>query len=171
MTTRPILQIPNDVLRQVAKPVETVNDEIKTLIKDMFDTMYEAPGVGLAAPQIGVLHRVIVMDPSKEDDEPSPIAMVNPEVTWSSEETWVYQEGCLSIPDYYEDVERPVKVRVKYLDENGTAQELEAEELLATIVQHEIDHLDGKLFIDYLSRLKRDRVTKKFQKIAKRAVG
>lgn len=171
MTIRPILHIPNDVLRQVAKPVETVNDEIKTLIKDMFETMYDAPGVGLAAPQIGELHRVIVMDPSKEDDEPNPIAMVNPEITWSSEETWVYQEGCLSIPEYYEDVERPVKVRVKYLDEKGTEQELEAEELLATIVQHEIDHLDGKLFIDYLSRLKRDRVTKKFQKIAKRAAG
>lgn len=171
MTIRPILHIPNDVLRQVAKPVETVNDEIKTLIKDMFETMYDAPGVGLAAPQIGELHRVIVMDPSKEDDEPNPIAMVNPEITWSSEETWVYQEGCLSIPEYYEDVERPVKVRVKYLDEKGAEQELEAEELLATIVQHEIDHLDGKLFIDYLSRLKRDRVTKKFQKIAKRAAG
>ncbi len=171
MTIRPILHIPNDVLRQVAKPVETVNDEIKTLIKDMFETMYDAPGVGLAAPQVGELHRVIVMDPAKEDDEPNPIAMVNPELTWSSEETWVYQEGCLSIPEYYEDVERPVKVRVKYLDEKGTEQELEAEELLATIVQHEIDHLDGKLFIDYLSRLKRDRVTKKFQKIAKRAAG
>lgn len=171
MTIRPILHIPNDVLRQVAKPVETVNDEIKTLIKDMFETMYDAPGVGLAAPQIGELHRVIVMDPAKEDDEPNPIAMVNPEITWSSEETWVYQEGCLSIPEYYEDVERPVKVRVKYLDAKGAEQELEAEELLATIVQHEIDHLDGKLFIDYLSRLKRDRVTKKFQKIAKRAAG
>ncbi|TDQ64267.1 peptide deformylase [Maritalea mobilis] len=171
MTIRPILHIPNDVLRQVAKPVDAVNDEIKTLIKDMFETMYDAPGVGLAAPQIGELHRVIVMDPAKEDDEPNPIAMVNPEITWSSEETWVYQEGCLSIPEYYEDVERPVKVRVKYLDEKGAEQELEAEELLATIVQHEIDHLDGKLFIDYLSRLKRDRVTKKFQKIAKRAAG
>jgi peptide deformylase len=171
MTIRPILHIPNDVLRQVATPVDAVNDEIKTLIKDMFETMYDAPGVGLAAPQIGELHRVIVMDPAKEDDEPNPIAMVNPEITWSSEETWVYQEGCLSIPEYYEDVERPVKVRVKYLDEKGAEQELEAEELLATIVQHEIDHLDGKLFIDYLSRLKRERVTKKFQKIAKRAAG
>jgi peptide deformylase len=171
MTIRPILHIPNDVLRKVATPVETVNDEIKTLIKDMFETMYDAPGVGLAAPQIGELHRVIVMDPSKEEDEPNPIAMVNPEITWSSEETWTYQEGCLSIPEYYEDVERPVKIRVKYLDENGAEQELEAEELLSTVVQHEIDHLDGKLFIDYLSRLKRERVTKKFQKIAKRAAG
>ncbi len=125
MTIRPILHIPNDVLRQVAAPVETVNDEIKTLIKDMFETMYDAPGVGLAAPQIGELHRVIVMDPSKEEDAPDPIAMVNPEIIWASDETWVYQEGCLSIPEYYEDVERPVKVRVKYLDENGAEQELE----------------------------------------------
>ncbi|MCF4097492.1 peptide deformylase [Maritalea mediterranea] len=171
MTIRPILHIPNDVLRKVAAPVDTVNDEIKTLIKDMFDTMYDAPGVGLAAPQIGELHRVIVMDPSKEEEEPNPIAMINPEITWSSEDTWTYQEGCLSIPEYYEDVERPVKVRVKYLDEEGNPQELEAEELLSTIVQHEIDHLDGKLFIDYLSRLKRERVTKKFQKIAKRKAG
>lgn len=171
MTIRPILHIPNGVLRQVATPVETVNAEIKTLIKDMFETMYDAPGVGLAAPQIGELHRVIVMDPSKEEDAPDPIAMVNPEITWASDETWVYQEGCLSIPEYYEDVERPVKIRVKFLNEKGEQQELEAEELLATVVQHEIDHLDGKLFIDYLSRLKRERVTKKFQKIAKRAAG
>jgi len=169
MATRPILHIPSPCLREVAAPVVEINDEIKTLVKDMLDTMYDAPGVGLAAPQIGVMHRVIVMDPAGEEEEPAPLAMINPKITWLSEEFRVHQEGCLSIPEYYEDVERPDLCKVKYLDEEGNSRVLECEGLLSTIVQHEVDHLDGKLFIDYLSRLKRERVTKKFKKIAKRA--
>jgi peptide deformylase len=160
MAIRPILHIPTPCLREVATPVADINDEIKTLIKDMFDTMYDAPGVGLAAPQIGVMHRVIVMDPAGEEDEPAPLAMINPEITWLSEELRVHQEGCLSIPEYYEDVERPDRCKVTYLDEQGERHERECDGLLSTIVQHEVDHLDGKLFIDYLSRLKRERVLK-----------
>lgn len=171
MAIRPILHIPTPCLREVATPVADINDEIKTLIKDMFDTMYDAPGVGLAAPQIGVMHRVIVMDPAGEEDEPAPLAMINPEITWLSEELRVHQEGCLSIPEYYEDVERPDLCKVTYLDEEGERHERTCSGLLSTIVQHEVDHLDGKLFIDYLSRLKRERVLKKFQKLAKRAAG
>ena len=169
MAIRPILHIPTPCLREVAKPVGEITDEIKVLVKDMFETMYDAPGVGLAAPQIGVMHRVIVMDPAGEEEEPRPQAMINPEIIWLSEELRVHQEGCLSIPEYYEDVERPDVCKVKFLDEQGESHELTCEGLLSTIVQHEVDHLDGKLFIDYLSRLKRDRVIKKFQKIAKRA--
>ncbi len=169
MAIRPILHIPTPCLREVAVPVVEINDEIKTLVKDMFDTMYDAPGVGLAAPQIGVMHRVIVMDPAGEEEDPAPLAMINPDITWFSEELRVHQEGCLSIPEYYEDVERPDLCKVKFLDVDGNAHELECEGLLSTIVQHEVDHLNGKLFIDYLSRLKRERVTKKFQKLAKRA--
>lgn len=169
MAIRPILHIPTPCLREVAAPVVEVNDEIKTLIKDMFDTMYDAPGIGLAAPQIGVMHRVIVMDPADEEDEPAPLAMINPKITWLSEELRVHQEGCLSIPEYYEDVERPVLCKVTYLDENGEYHERECDGLLSTVVQHEVDHLNGKLFIDYISRLKRERVIKKFKKIAKRA--
>lgn len=169
MAIRPILHIPTPCLREVAAPVVEINDEIKTLVNDMFDTMYEAPGVGLAAPQIGVMHRVIVMDPAGEEEEPAPLAMINPDITWFSDELRVHQEGCLSIPEYYEDVERPDLCKVTFLDVDGKSHELECEGLLSTIVQHEVDHLNGKLFIDYLSRLKRERVTKKFQKLAKRA--
>jgi len=169
MAIRPILHIPTPCLREVAAPVVEINDEIKTLIKDMLDTMYDAPGVGLAAPQIGVMHRVIVMDPAGEEEEPTPLAMINPKITWLSDELRVHQEGCLSIPEYYEDVERPDACKVTYLDQDGKSHDLECTGLLSTIVQHEIDHLDGKLFIDYLSRLKRERVLKKFKKIAKRA--
>ncbi|MGJ8527474.1 peptide deformylase [Maritalea sp.] len=169
MAIRRILHIPTPCLREVAAPVATIDDEIKTLVKDMFDTMYDAPGVGLAAPQIGVMRRVIVMDPAGEEEDPQPLAMINPEITWFSKELRVHQEGCLSIPEYYEDVERPERCNVTFLDENSERQELECDGLLATVVQHEVDHLDGKLFIDYISRLKRDRVKKKFQKLAKRA--
>ncbi|GLQ17468.1 peptide deformylase [Maritalea porphyrae] len=171
MAIRPILHIPTPCLREVAAPVVEINDEIKTLVTDMFDTMYDAPGVGLAAPQIGVMHRVIVMDPAGEEEDRAPLAMINPDIKWFSEELRVHQEGCLSIPEYYEDVERPDLCRVAFLDIDGKSHELECEGLLSTIVQHEVDHLNGKLFIDYLSRLKRERVTKKFQKLAKRAAG
>lgn len=169
MALRPILQIPDPVLRQVAKPVEAINDELQTVIDDMFETMYEAPGIGLAAPQIGLSRRLVVMDCADKDSEPEPITMINPELTWLSEELTAHEEGCLSIPEYYEEVERPAECKVRFLDRTGETVELEAEGLLAVCIQHEIDHLDGKLFIDYLSRLKRERVTKKFTKAAKRA--
>ncbi len=185
MALRQILFIPDTRLRQIVAPVQTIGKDIETLVNDMFETMYEAPGIGLAAPQIGVMRRVIVVDCAKKSDDdqegeqdentpepdPEPISMINPEILWFSEELSVHEEGCLSIPDYYEDVERPARCKVRYLDIRGQTIERELEGLLSTCVQHEIDHLNGKLFIDYLSRLKRERVTKKFQKAAKRAVG
>jgi len=169
MATRDILILPDPHLRKVAEPVATVDDDVRALAKDMFETMYDAPGVGLAAPQIGVLKRVVVCDCSGEDDEPQPLALVNPTVEWASADKKVHQEGCLSIPDYVEDVERPDRVRVAYTDLEGNPQTVEADGLLAVCLQHEIDHLNGVLFIDYLSRLKRDRITKKFAKQARHA--
>lgn len=171
MAIRPILVIPDARLRAVADPVVEVDDEIKTLSKDMLETMYAAPGIGLAAPQIGVMKRVVVMDLAKEDEEPAPLVMINPEILKFSEETAVTEEGCLSIPELYYDVERPAEVRVRYTNLDGEAVELDAKDRLAVCVQHELDHLDGVLYIDYLSRLKRDRVIKKFDKAAKRAAG
>ena len=170
MSIRPILIIPDARLRQHAEPVPAPKD-LKDLVADMFDTMYDAPGIGLAGPQIGVMSRVVVMDVTKgEDEKPDPIAMINPEIIWRSEELRIHEEGCLSIPDYYEEVERPDRIAVRYQTVDGDLIEREADGLLATCMQHEIDHLDGKLFIDYLSRLKRERVTKKFQKAARRQV-
>lgn len=177
MALLPILTIPDPILKRAAEPVATVDDEVRALLDDMLETMYEAPGIGLAAPQIGVSRRLVVLDVAErsatEDGEempaePRPMKLVNPEVVWASDALSVYEEGCLSIPDYYEEVERPVAVRVRYQDETGAEREIEADGLLATCLQHEIDHLDGILFIDHISRLKRDRVTKKFAK-AKRA--
>ncbi len=159
-----IITVPDPRLREVCKPVERVDDEVRTLMDDMLETMYAAPGIGLAAIQVAVAKRVIVIDVAREDEEPQPLQLANPEVIWTSEEHKVYQEGCLSVPDYYDDVERPSSVRVRYLDYNNETQEIEADGLLAVCLQHEIDHLDGALFIDYLSKLKRDRVVKKFQK-------
>ena len=169
MTTRPIITIPDPVLRKVCAPVGEVDDSIRALADDMLDTMYDAPGIGLAASQIGVLQRIFVLDVAKEDAPKEPMVFINPEIVWSSEETNVYQEGCLSIPDYYDDVERPAEVTVKFLNRDGQDQELKADGLLATCIQHEFDHLNGKLFLDYLSKLKRDRVMKKFAKQAKLA--
>jgi peptide deformylase len=131
--------------------------------------MYKAPGVGLAAIQIGVARRIVTADTSKKDDEKNPQAFINPEIVWSSDEKNTYEEGCLSIPEYYEEVERPKQIKVKFTDVHGKTQEIEADGLLATVLQHEIDHLNGVLFIDHISKLKRDRVIKKFQKAAKRA--
>ncbi|WP_040616498.1 peptide deformylase [Roseibium sp. TrichSKD4] len=167
MTKRSILTIPDAQLREVCAPVETVDADIKALADDMFETMYAAPGIGLAASQIGVLKRLFVLDVAKEDAPKDPMVFINPKIVWSSEDTSVYQEGCLSIPDYYEDIERPAKVRVQFLNRDGAEQEMEADGLLATCIQHELDHLYGRLFIDYLSKLKRDRVMKKFNKLAK----
>ena len=176
MAIRPLVILPDSQLRLVSKPVETVTPEIRTLVDDMFETMYDAPGIGLAAIQVGVPLRIVTMDLSKreakDDEEPEPKkpqVFINPEVTWSSEDFSVYEEGCLSIPEYYEEVERPAQVKVRYTGLDGKTQEIAAEGLLATCLQHEIDHLNGVLFIDHLSRLKRERVTKKFAKAAKRS--
>ncbi|HXD43682.1 MAG TPA: peptide deformylase [Pseudolabrys sp.] len=163
-----ILIIPDLRLRQISEPVKDIDKGIRSLVDDMFDTMYAAPGIGLAAIQIGVAQRVVTMDLAKKDDEKAPQVFINPEIVWASEETSTYDEGCLSIPEYYEEVTRPAKVKVKYLDIAGKQHEIEAAGLLATCLQHEIDHLNGVLFIDHLSRLKRDMVIKKFKKAAKR---
>jgi peptide deformylase len=168
MALRPILIIPEPLLRKASEPVPAIDAEVRRLVDDMFETMYEAPGIGLAAIQIGVARRVVTIDIARQEEPKAPQVFINPEITWSSEETSTYEEGCLSIPQYYEEVERPARVRVKYLDVHGKSQEIEAEGLLATCLQHEIDHLDGKLFIDRLSKLKRDRVMKKFSKVARR---
>jgi peptide deformylase len=169
MALREILVLPDKRLRLVSEPVKKIDSTIKKLVDDMFETMYEAPGIGLAAIQVGVARRVVTMDLAKTDDPPEPRVFINPELLWHSDETATYEEGCLSIPEYYEDVTRPTQVRVKYLDLDGNEQELAADGLLATCLQHEIDHLNGVLFIDHISKLKRDRVVKKYAKAAKRA--
>ena len=169
MAKRPILVLPDARLRAVADPIEEIDDAIKQLAHDMLETMYAAPGIGLAATQLGELRRLVVMDLAKEDEAPAPIVMVNPEILRFSEETVVTEEGCLSIPELYYDVERPAEVTVRYTDLDGSVIERHASERLAICVQHELDHLDGVLYIDYLSRLKRDRVLKKFQKAEKLA--
>ncbi len=170
MAIRPLVILPDRQLRLVSKPISAITEEVRTLAADMLETMYVAPGIGLAAIQVGVPKRLVTIDVVKSDDEEDghPIVLINPEILWSSEETNIYNEGCLSIPDYYEEVERPAKVKVRYLNLEGDTVELEAEGVLATCLQHEIDHLNGVLFIDHLSKLKRDRVTKKFIKAAKR---
>jgi peptide deformylase len=169
MAIRDILVLPDRQLRLVSKPVEAVDDGVRALVGDMFETMYDAPGIGLAAIQVGQPLRVVTMDLAKKDDEKEPQVFINPLIVWSSEEKSVHEEGCLSIPEYYEEVERPAQVKVRYLDLDGREQEVHAEGLLATCIQHEIDHLNGVLFIDHLSKLKRDRVIKKYTKIARHA--
>jgi peptide deformylase len=171
MSIRPLVIIPDTKLRLVSEPVKEITSEIRRLADDMLDTMYDAPGVGLAAIQIGVPIRMVTMDVSKSEDEHQPMVLINPEIVWASEEKRVYEEGCLSIPEYYEEVERPDRVRFRYLNLQGEMIEQDADGLLATCVQHEIDHLDGVLFIDHLSKLKRDRVMNKFKKAAKREAG
>ena len=166
MPTRPIICLPDPRLKLVSEPVAQVDDEVRALLDDMLETMYDAPGVGLAAIQIAVPRRVVVIDVAGKDDPPAPLFLVNPEITWASEELNVHEEGCLSIPDSYEDVTRPARVRARFLDRDGQQREIEADGLLATCIQHEIDHLNGVLFIDHLSRLKRERAIKKFQKAA-----
>ncbi len=167
MTIKPLIILPDPLLRQVSKPVERVDDMLRKLAGDMLETMYDAPGIGLAAIQIGLPMRLLVIDLAKEDDEPAPHVFVNPEILESSDERSVYEEGCLSIPEYYAEVERPAFVRVKYVDRDGKQQEMQAEGLMATCLQHEIDHLDGVLFIDHISKLKRDIVMRKFRKLAR----
>ena len=167
MTIKPLIILPDPLLRQASKPIEQIDTEIQRLADDVLETMYDAPGIGLAAIQIGVPRRMLVIDVAREGEEKTPLVFINPEIVASSDERSVYEEGCLSIPDYYAEVERPARVTVKHLDRNGKEQLTEADGLLATCVQHEIDHLNGVLFIDYISRLKRDMVIKKFTKAAK----
>lgn len=162
---RPILIHPDPRLKKHCDPVAEITPEIVTLAEDMLETMYDAPGVGLAAPQVGVTRRVIVMDCAKEPEPPRPLAMVNPEITWVSEDLSIYEEGCLSIPEQYAEVERPAAVRVRWTALDGSTQEEQFLGLWATCVQHEIDHLDGKLFIDFLGPLKRQMITRKMEKL------
>jgi peptide deformylase len=167
MALRDILIIPDKRLRLVSEPVKKIDAEVKKLVEDMFETMYEAPGIGLAAIQVAVPVRLVTMDLAKKEGPPEPRVFINPEIVWTSDEKATYEEGCLSIPEFYEDVERPAQVKVKYLDLDGKEQEVSAEGLLSTCLQHEIDHLNGVLFIDHISKLKRDMVVKKFRKLAK----
>ena len=168
MAVREIIILPDKRLRLPSEPVKRIDSGIRKLVDDLFETMYDAPGIGLAAIQIGIAKRIVTMDLSKKDEEHQPQVFINPEVIWASDETSKYEEGCLSIPEFYEEVERPAKVKVKYLDVDGKEHELEATGLLATCLQHEIDHTNGVLFIDHISKLKRDRIVKKFAKAAKK---
>ena len=167
MTIKPLIILPDPLLRQVSKPIERFDADTRRLASDMFETMYDAPGIGLAAIQVGIERRMLVIDVAREGEEKQPLVFINPTVVASSDERSVYEEGCLSIPDYYAEVERPAKVTVEYFDVEGAKQTVEADGLLATCLQHEIDHLNGVLFIDYISRLKREMVIKKFTKAAK----
>jgi peptide deformylase len=168
MTVLPIIVAPDPRLKMKAKPVERVDAEIRRLMDDMLATMYAAPGIGLAAPQVGVLKRVIVLDLAlDEEDEPQPLRMANPELVHVSDDDATYSEGCLSLPDHYADVVRPAAIRVRYLDENDELRELEADGLLATCIQHEMDHLDGILFVDHISALKRNMILRKLLKAKK----
>jgi len=169
MAIREILVVPNPLLKQVSRPVERVDDEMRALMDDMLETMYAAPGIGLAAIQIGVPKRVIVMDLARDGEPKQPRFFANPEILWRSEETAPYEEGCLSVPDIYEQVERPARVKLRYLNYQGEQIEEDAEGMFAVCIQHEMDHLDGVLFIDHLSRLKREQAIKKVKKQAKAA--
>ena len=166
MALREILTVPHPVLKQVSTPVEAVDDELRALMDDMLETMYAAPGIGLAAVQVGVPKRVIVMDLAREDEPKQPRFYVNPEILWRSEETAPYEEGCLSVPESCDEVERPARVKLRYLNYQGETVEEDADGLFAVCIQHEMDHLEGVLFIDHLSRLKREQAIKKVRKRA-----
>lgn len=167
MSSRDIITLPDPLLRKVSSPVERVDAETRKLWDDMLETMYHAPGIGLAAVQVGVPRRLIVADTAREDEPKAPLFIANPEIIWTSEEVSDYEEGCLSIPDIYDLVTRPSEVKIRYVDREGERREIHAKGLLATCLQHEIDHLNGVLFIDHISRLKRDRIVKKFSKAAR----
>ena len=177
MSLLPILKLPEPVLRERAEPVERVDDELRQLLDDMLETMYDAPGVGLAANQIGIARRFVVVDASKDRDADgdgeaprrNPICLINPEIVRLGDQMRTYEEGCLSLPDVLVEVERPSEITVRYIDRDGNPQELEAGGLLATVIQHEVDHLDGKLIIDYLSSLKRTMIVRRFKKLARQA--
>ncbi len=164
MTVRDIITLPDPILRRRSEPIERVDDELRRLIDDMLETMYDAPGVGLAAVQVGIPRRLIVLDVADKEEPPAPLAMINPEIVRLGDEMRLHEEGCLSIPDVRVDIERPGSVTVRYTDRDGKVRELAAEGLLATAIQHEVDHLDGKLIIDFLSRLKRDLIVRRFRK-------
>lgn len=167
MTIKPLIILPDPVLRQLSQPVETVNADVRRLADDMLDTMYDAPGIGLAAIQIGIPRQMLVIDVSKDGEEKQPLVFINPKILTTSDERSVYEEGCLSIPDYYAEVERPATITVEYIDFEGKQLTAKADGLLATCLQHEIDHLNGVLFIDHISKLKREMVIRKFTKAAK----
>jgi peptide deformylase len=169
MALLPIITLPDPLLRQPSAPIERIDDELRTLADNMLETMYDAPGVGLAAVQVGVLRRLIVVDASAKEEERHPLVLINPEILTLGPEMRLHEEGCLSIPDVRVDIERPASLRVRYLDCNGKPHELDAEGLLATVIQHEVDHLNGRLIIDFLSRLKRDIIVRKLKKQAKGA--
>lgn len=162
-----ILTVPNPVLKQVSKPVERVDDDLRRLMDDMLETMYAAPGIGLAAIQVGVPKQVIVMDLARQDEPPQPRYFVNPEILWASEDTAPYEEGCLSVPEVYDEVDRSARVKLRYLDYHGKEVTEDAEGLFAVCIQHEMDHLKGVLFIDHLSRLKRERAVARVRKLAR----
>lgn len=167
MTIKPLIILPDPVLRQISAPIEQVDEAVRGLYADMLDTMYDAPGIGLAAIQVGIPRRMLVIDLSKEGEDKAPQVFINPEILQFSDERSAYEEGCLSIPDYYAEVERPARITVKNVGLDGKDEIIEAEGLLATCLQHEIDHLNGVLFIDHISRLKREMVIRKFTKAAK----
>ncbi|MAZ83556.1 MAG: peptide deformylase [Rhizobiales bacterium] len=167
MSIKPIILLPDPLLRENSAPIERFDAELERFSKDMLETMYDAPGIGLAAIQVGEPRRMLVIDVAGKDEDPAPLVFTNPEIVARSDEMSIYEEGCLSIPDYYAEVERPAKVTVSYQDISGERKEMEAEGLLATCLQHEIDHLNGVLFIDHISKLKRDMVVKKFTKMAR----
>jgi peptide deformylase len=167
MAIRPILIHPDPRLRRKAEPVAVIDDGVRRLAEDMLETMYDAPGIGLAATQLGVMKRVVVMDCAPQDEEQRPLVLINPEIVWSSEETAVSEEGCLSVPEVYEEVTRPVTVRVRWIGLDGQAEEREFDGRWATCAQHEVDHLNGKLFIDYLGTVRRTMITNRMKKLKK----
>jgi peptide deformylase len=167
MAVLPIITAPDPRLKLQCEPVESVDAAIAKMMDDMLDTMYVAPGIGLAAPQVGIAKRILVVDLSPKDGPREPIRMANPEILWHSDDLATYEEGCLSLPEQYADVERPAHVKVRYLDQDNTAQELEADGLLATCIQHEMDHLDGVIFVDHISSLKRRMILRKLTKLKK----
>ncbi|MDP2120757.1 MAG: peptide deformylase [Hoeflea sp.] len=170
MSIKPIIYLPDPILRQQSQPVERVDKELERFIEDMIETMYDAPGIGLAAIQVGVPRRLLVIDVAGKDEPRNPQVFINPELVATGDAMSVYEEGCLSIPDYYADVERPEAITVRHLDRAGKERVTEADGLLATCLQHEIDHLNGVLFIDHISKLKRDMVIRKFTKLARQRV-
>ncbi|PKU26202.1 peptide deformylase [Telmatospirillum siberiense] len=171
MALLPILVAPDPFLKLKAKRVDTVDDALRRLMDDMLETMYAAPGIGLAAPQVGVSKRLLVIDLAKEEEPKAPLCMVNPELTWLSDEEATYEEGCLSVPEHYADVVRPARVRVRFIDRQNEIREIEADGLLATVIQHEMDHLDGVLFVDHLTNLKRNMILRKLVKARKTTAG
>ncbi len=164
MTILTVIIAPDPRLKLKCRPVERVDDEVRRLMDDMLETMYRVPGIGLAAPQVGVRKRVIVLDASRKDEDPAPMKLADPELVWVSDELGTYEEGCLSLPEHYADVTRPDRIRVRYLDDDGEVREIEAEGVLATCIQHEMDHLDGILFVDHISSLKRGIILRKLAK-------